>query len=105
MTDRNQTIKTRVKAASLLGFIAKYNSLSSPEIFEQTFITTKLRLVCQDLHWEVRKEMCGQLILISKYVGPQKSKEVILPELKELLDDEESEVMSEAIIQFQKHLD
>jgi hypothetical protein len=49
--------------------------------------------------------MCGQLILISKYVGPQKSKEVILPELKELLDDEESEVMSEAIIQFQKHLD
>jgi hypothetical protein len=62
-------------------------------------------VACQDLHWEVRKEMCSQLLLISKYIGAKKSKEMILPELKELLDDEESEVMSEAIIQFQKHLD
>lgn len=49
--------------------------------------------------------MCGQLFLISKYIGAQKSTDLVLPELKELLDDEESEVMSEAIIQFQKHLD
>ena len=42
--------------------------------------------------------MCGQLYLISNYIGPKKSKEVVLLELKELLDDEESEVMSEAII-------
>jgi hypothetical protein len=43
--------------------------------------------------------------LISKYIGAKKSTDLVLPELKELLDDEESEVMSEAIIQFQKHLD
>jgi hypothetical protein len=29
----------------------------------------------------------------------------VLPELKELLDDEEGEVVAEAIIQFQKHID
>ena len=105
MTDRNQTIKTRVKAASLLGLLAKYDSLASAQIFEQTFMVSILRIGCQDLHWEVRKEMCGQLMHFSKYLGPEKSRDIILPELKELLDDEESEVFSDAIIQFQKHLD
>lgn len=64
------------------------------------FVVTKLRIVCQDLHWEVRKEMCGQLLHISKYIGPKRSMEIIVPELKELLDDEEGEVMAEAINQF-----
>jgi hypothetical protein len=90
----------RVKAASLVGLLAKHDSIASPEIFEQAFMSTLLRQVCQDLHWEVRKEMCGQLLLFSKYLGAQKSRDIILPELKELLDDEESEVMSEAINQF-----
>jgi hypothetical protein len=56
------------------------------------------------MHWEVRKEICSSLIHISKYLGPEASKEFILPELKELLEDEEGEVASEAIYQFQKHL-
>jgi hypothetical protein len=42
--------------------------------------------------------MCGQLLHISIYIGAKKSREFILTELKELLDDEESEVVSEAII-------
>ena len=44
--------------------------------------------------------MCGQLLHISKYIGPKRSMEIIVPELKELLDDEEGEVMAEAINQF-----
>ena len=41
--------------------------------------------------------MCMGLIHISKYIGQKKSHEFVLPELKELLDDEEGEVVAEAI--------
>ncbi len=34
MGDRNQTIKVRIKADVLLGFLAKYDSLSSTELYE-----------------------------------------------------------------------
>ena len=74
MIDRNQTIKVRIKGASLIGLVAKLKSLgSNKEKFEQYFMEKKLRLVCQDLHWEVRKEMCNNLIYISKLVGRQKT--------------------------------
>lgn len=73
MMDRNQTIKVRIKAASLLGFLAKYNSLGKSEHFENFFIQNKLRPICQDLNWEVRKEMCMGLLYISKYIGQEKS--------------------------------
>lgn len=49
--------------------------------------------------------MCYSLCAISKYIGNEKSKQFVLPELKELLDDEEGEVVTEAIISFQKLLD
>ena len=74
MIYRNQTIKVRIKGASLIGLVAKLKSLgSNKEKFEQYFMEKKLRLVCQDLHWEVRKEMCNNLIYISKLVGRQKT--------------------------------
>jgi hypothetical protein len=44
--------------------------------------------------------MCGHLIHISLYIGYKKSEEYILPELKELLEDEEGEVVTEAAVQF-----
>ena len=46
--------------------------------------------------------MCSQLINISRYIGSEKTIEYIIPELKELLDDEEGEVVTESIIQFHK---
>jgi len=104
MIDRNQMIKVRIKAASLLGLLAQYNSLGEVELYERLFLG-KLRPVCQDLHWEVRKDMCASLIHISRYIGKDKSFQYVLPELKELLDDEEGEVVTEAIVSFQKHLD
>lgn len=44
--------------------------------------------------------MCNHLIYISFYIGSKKSEEYILPELKELLEDEEGEVVTEAAVQF-----
>jgi len=94
----------RIKAASLLGCIAKYNSLGTSANLEDLLFgekTSRSRLVgavCQDIHWEVRKEMCSNLIFISKNIGPEKSFKYVWPDLKELLDDEEGEVVSEAMI-------
>ena len=48
--------------------------------------------------------MCSSLILISKHVGRDFSMEQVFPELKELLEDEEGEVVTEAIISLQKHV-
>ena len=53
--------------------------------------------ICQDFNWEVRKEICGQLPFISKYLGGQKAYESLFPELIELIDDEEREVVITAI--------
>ena len=108
MSDRNQPIKVRIKGASLIGFIAKYDSLGSSDIYKNFFFAEPRSIIadaCQDLHWEVRKEMCSHLFNISKYLGPQLAQDKVIPELKELIDDEEGEVVTEAIIQFQKHVD
>ena len=96
-------IKVRIKAASLLGLLAKHNSLGSLKKFED-YVVGKLHSVCQDLHWEVRKDMCKSLIYISRYIGRDRSFKVVMPELKELLDDEEGETVTEAIVSIRKHL-
>lgn len=49
--------------------------------------------------------MCMGLLHISKYIGQEKSHKYVLPEIVELIDDEEGEVVAEAIIQYQKHID
>lgn len=48
--------------------------------------------------------MCHHLIHVSRYIGPKGAEERVLPELKELLEDEEGEVATEAVAQYQKHL-
>lgn len=48
--------------------------------------------------------MCTYLIDISRHIGQAKSESIILPEIKELLEDEEGEVTTEAFIQYQKHI-
>jgi len=72
MTDRNAMIKVRIKAAALLGLLAQHNSLGDVKLYERLFLN-KVRPVCQDLHWEVRKDMCVSLIHISRYIGKDKS--------------------------------
>lgn len=110
MAERNQAAKVRIKAANLLGLLAKYDSLGCKQTFKNYFIADSnnrariLSAICQDIHWEVRKQMSSHLITISKYLGEEIAKVYVLPEIKDLLEDEEGEVTSEAIFQFQKHL-
>ena len=44
------------------------------------------------------------MIHVSRYISPSKVETIMMPELLELLDDEEGEVATEAIVQYQKHL-
>lgn len=74
-----------------IGYLAKYKSLRSSQTFEAKLLS-KIRSMCQDFNWEVRKEMCLNLVKVCKYLGDQVTEEFILPELAELLDDEENEV-------------
>ena len=91
MSQRNETLSVRISTALLIGSIANHNSLLSVETFEESILPT-VTAICQDFSWEVRREICGQLPIISKYLGLQKSFEHLYPELVELLDDEEREV-------------
>ena len=96
MSQRSETLAVRTSSALLIGAMADANSLLSPETFE-TAILPIVTNICQDFNWEVRKEICGQLPFISKYLSPKKAFEHLYPELIELLDDEEREVVIMAI--------
>ena len=89
----------RTSSALLIGAIADANSLLSPETFEQNILPIVTN-ICQDFNWEVRKEICGQLPFVAKYLSPQKAYQHLYPELIELLDDEEREVVIMAVQAF-----
>ena len=86
----------RTSSALLIGVIADANSLGDLQTFETNFLPIVTN-ICQDFNWEVRKEICGQLPFICKYLGPQKAYQSLYPELIELIDDEEREVVITAI--------
>jgi len=99
MSQRAETLTVRTCCALLIGAIADQNSLLSVSTFNSSVLPT-VKNICQDFNWEVRKEVCGQLPFIAKYMGKDESWEHIYPELQELLDDEEREVVSTAIQAF-----
>ena len=99
MSSTTETLAVRTSSALLIGAIADENSLLEASTFESNFIPL-ITSICQDFNWEVRKEICGQLPFISKYLGSQKSYSNLYPELIELIDDEEREVASTAIQAF-----
>ena len=86
----------RTSSALLIGAFADQNSLINVATFETNFLPLVTN-ICQDFNWEVRKEICGQLPFIAKYLGSQKAFQHLYPELIELLDDEEREVVITAI--------
>ena len=55
-----------------MGLLAKYDSLGSTQLYEQYWLSG-LHTICDDFHWEVRKDICRSLIHISRYIGPEKS--------------------------------
>ena len=96
MSSTTETLAVRTSSALLIGAIADENSLLEASTFESNFIPL-ITSICQDFNWEVRKEICGQLPFIAKYLGAQKAFQHLYPELIELLDDEEREVVITAI--------
>ena len=92
-------LHVRTSCALLIGAMADENSLLRQATFEQSLLPIVIS-ICQDFNWEVRKEICGQLPFISKYLSKQKAFESLYPELLELLDDEEREVVTMAIQAF-----
>jgi len=69
MTQRSETLAVRTSSALLIGAIADENSLLNVGTFERSFLPLVTN-ICQDFNWEVRKEICGQLPFIAKYLGP-----------------------------------
>lgn len=104
MSQRTETLAVRTSSALLIGSLADENSLLNVETFETNFLPLVTN-ICQDFNWEVRKEICGQLPFIGKYLGQQKAYQHLYPELIELLDDEEREVVITAIQAFGELVD
>ena len=97
MSQRNEPLSVRTSCAVLIGALAVGDSLCSPTVYEKNFIAI-IKDICQDFNWEVRRDICGQLMNISVYLQTQKSFELLYPELVELIDDEEREVAQTAIL-------
>ena len=68
MSQRSQTLAVRTSSALLIGAIADENSLLNVNTFETSFLPL-ITSICQDFNWEVRKEICGQLPFIAKYLS------------------------------------
>ena len=99
LSQRTETLAVRTSSALLIGAMADQNSLLSVQAFNQHILET-VKNICQDFNWEVRKEICGQLPFVGKYMGAAASYEHLYPELVELIDDEEREVVTTAIQAF-----
>ena len=67
MSQRNEPLSVRTSCAVLIGALAVGDSLCSPDVFEKNFIAI-IKDICQDFNWEVRRDICGQLMNISVYL-------------------------------------
>ena len=92
-------MQVRTCCAQLIGAYADSNSLKSTQLFEENLVSI-IKDIGDDFNWEVRKEICGQLPFISKYIGAQKSYLNFYELLEELMDDEEREVIQTSIQAF-----
>ena len=66
------------------------------EKIERMFLHRALAL-CQDTDYDVRRSMCEQLQIFAKSLGPKVTKQYLLPEYTELLQDEQIAVREAAI--------
>ncbi|GAB9462655.1 hypothetical protein Gpo141_00000143 [Globisporangium polare] len=66
---------------------------------------TQMMALCQDTDAEVRKCMCIQLDALARAVGEEKASSELLPELLELLQDEEEQVKQTAFLALLSLLD
>ncbi|KAL2610400.1 hypothetical protein R1flu_028973 [Riccia fluitans] len=91
--ESQQSAQSRTDACAIFGAIAP---LLKAEEIGKNFLLKAMGL-CQDTDLEVRVCMCEQLNKIARAVGVDTTKEKILPELYELLKDEELAVQNAAL--------
>ncbi|KAF0685003.1 Aste57867_23032 [Aphanomyces stellatus] len=88
--DVSQGAGSRLICCLILGVLTASNLLSEQDIDGLFF--QKMMALCQDTDAEVRKCMCMQLDTLARAVGQAKACSSLLPELLELLQDEEEQV-------------
>ncbi|KAF1795318.1 HEAT, type 2 [Phytophthora cactorum] len=89
--DVSQTPGSRLICCFVLGAVTALNLLSAPDIEGLYF--QKMMSLCQDTDAEVRKCMCIQLDGLARAVGEEHACKELLPELLELLNDEEEQIL------------
>eukprot|EP00644_Phytophthora_capsici_P000211 jgi/Phyca11/100476/e_gw1.4.372.1 len=94
--DVSQTPGSRLICCFILGAITALNLLSAPDI--EGLYLQKMMALCQDTDAEVRKCMCIQLDGLARAVGEEQACKELLPELLELLNDEEEQVKQTAFL-------
>ena len=92
-SDLRQTVQTRISACYLLGRMSTY--------YEATLIMQDLvpivKMLCQDIEYEVRWNMSLNLVPIAKVVNRDILTNALLPELIEQANDEEKIVKYKAL--------
>ncbi|TMW68813.1 hypothetical protein Poli38472_006281 [Pythium oligandrum] len=101
--DVSQPPGSRLICCMVLGAVTAL-SLLSPQDIEGLYFQ-KMMAMCQDTDAEVRKCMCIQLDALARAVGEVKACEELLPELLELLQDEEEQVKQAAFLTLLSLLD
>ncbi|KAF4136939.1 hypothetical protein GN958_ATG13929 [Phytophthora infestans] len=94
--DVSQTPGSRLICCLVLGAVTALNLLSAPDIEGLYF--QKMMSLCQDTDAEVRRCMCIQLDGLARAVGEEHACKELLPELLELLNDEEEQVKQTAFL-------
>lgn len=97
MAEISQPIAVRVASASIIAALAFYSTFDTKEIFLQKGFLRRAKSLCQDVNWEIRKEMCSGIPAICQLLGTEMGEKELMPELSDLLDDEETDVKAVAI--------
>mmetsp|Transcript_29490 Transcript_29490/g.56637 ORF Transcript_29490/g.56637 Transcript_29490/m.56637 type:complete len:789 (+) Transcript_29490:288-2654(+) len=84
----DMTAQSRLLFCRIVGKLAPH---VQPTTFETRFISKAMAL-CQDTDYQVRICMCEQLDSISRATGLELTRKLVMPELMELLNDEETAV-------------
>ncbi|GMH39898.1 hypothetical protein BSKO_07802 [Bryopsis sp. KO-2023] len=88
-----EDVQSRTRCCRLLGALARH---MTPEDVERSFLKKVLAL-CQDTDYEVRICMCEQTATLGAAVGNDLTTKKLLPEVLELLKDEEVSVQTVAM--------
>ncbi|XP_063681395.1 serine/threonine-protein phosphatase 4 regulatory subunit 4-like isoform X1 [Bolinopsis microptera] len=86
-----QKTSSRIACAEIITTLCKRLSQVEAEIFPA------IRMLCQDIDYDVRSAMCSSLVDISQSIGELGTVKLLIPEINELLQDEEVQVRNTAI--------